>query len=403
VNGFAHAWRRLGLFCLISLAAIVQRTDAQTTICAELLAQLAPNTDGPRLDIGGRQVTVGRSYFDRVQMLLKEIGKVNEPGVVVYCPVQTEKGMSNIRFETQGEGKPCRSELIAESTVSPKEFAGLLRIAQQPSAEFTRTALRDLLLPGGNKADQGKMVFFRDIAFYDILPGALGHENATMLGTPFLADAIARRRSLAEAKISPGKFTAVIGYPETEADISLVFGNGPAENAAEWKRHADQFSKIAEKYGVQAFQGDRLKGLAGPEGVLKTMEEAEGIVFISAHASGCNILLPGSTSWTITPGQISSLKFKRGPFVVLRICNTGDPGFVRAFLLAGASGVWRNSGKIDAARANEEIEGFFATLHDGKSILEAVESGGAQSRLTTGLFTQIDPHFQITLDPAKTD
>ena len=389
-----HRQTRLGLFACLSLLLLTGcclRTEGQTTICAELLAQLAPKSDSPKLEIGGKQLTVGPSYLDRVQHLKKEIEKAHQPGVVVYCPVLTDKGIANIRFETQGDGKPPREDVVAETSMTKAEFITRLRSAQQPSSEFFRQGLRELLFPNSSDDDRGKTLFLRDIAFFDILPTALGRDDAIMLGTPSLVDALDRRQGLSQTKISPGKFTAIIGYPETEADYMKVFGREAGPDLENWRGRGRDFAQTADQFGVARVQGEALKQLGSPAGVLNVMQEAEGIVFIAAHASGCNVMLPGSGSWAINPSQVSSLKFRHKPFVMLRICNAPDPGFVRAFLIAGASGVWRNSGKIDAAQANEEARSFFANLSRGMTIAKAIEnSGGPSSKLTTGLFTWVE-------------
>jgi hypothetical protein len=303
--------------------------------------------------------------------------------------------MANLRFETAGEGKPIMETVVADTDVPAREFKSLMRVAQEPSADFTRQALRSLLMPKGAEGDREKTVFFRDIAFYDILPAAVGHDTAVVLGTESVKDGLARRKVLAQKQLSPDGFTAILGYPENESDYSAVFQRTDAFDLKTWQQHSESFVELAKKYSLDLYQGSRLRELNDLGTLLAAMEEAKGIVLVTAHANGCKIMLQNQ-SFTITPGQIGRLKFRNSPFVVLRICNEMDTGFTRAFLQAGASGVWKNSGKIDAGQANKEIGNFLQALKDGNPILPAIQkSSDSVSHFRNGIFTEdLNPTYK---------
>jgi hypothetical protein len=299
--------------------------------------------------------------------------------------------MAMLRLESAGNRRAIKQEIVASTAMNAEEFRDFLASAQSPYAEQYREELRTRLLPRNLSRDDGKVVFFKDLFYYGLLPKTFGIEGAITIGSGTVKEAYQKRIALTRLKIQPSLFTGFMGYPETQTEYNAVFGGKPAAALRTWKNHATELRSIAEEYKFQILSATEFEKLGTKQQILSKFEEARGIVFIVAHADGCHIRLPSGEVIELTPGDIGRLTLRKAPFVILRICNGIDNGYADAFIRAGASGVWANRGKIDVSTANRQIKLFMDFLHKGYSVTEAARQTDlldAHSRVATGIFTE---------------
>jgi hypothetical protein len=298
--------------------------------------------------------------------------------------------MAMIRMETLASGKPVLEQVVATTGIGETDFKKLLSGAQQPSAEAYRAELTEKFVPANR--DAGKLVFFKDVNYYGLLPKSFGAQDALALGSLSISTALQNERTLRTLKATPQNFTAFMGYPEDATDMDKVFGGQNTAGVETWQKQAEAFRQIATDHGFELFSATDLRSLQTKDGVIRQMEQADGIVFIVAHANGCHIRLPGGEMVDISAADVSNLKLTKHPFVVLRICNGIDEGFASAFMRAGARGVWANRGVIDAATANRHVDLFMKALGEGSSVYEAirrVEQQEPTAASAAGLFAHL--------------
>ena len=348
-------------------------------------------------EVGNSSIRIDPADSSKLTDLRNQLSKLPAEGVVVYAPVETQGGMATVRFETQRGGIPIKQEVVAQSILTAREFKEMLDVARQPSAAAFRAELREMLLPKDLSHDKGKVVFFKDLFYYGLLPETFNLEGATTIGSQDMAVAYAKRVALERLKPDVSKFTAIMGYPETQAEYDVVFGEQKSAALTEWQGHASDLRSVGKESGFEVLSTSQLKDLGSKESILKKLEEAKGIVFIVAHADGCHIRLPGGEVVELTPPDIAKLSLRQSPFVVLRICNGIDNGYAAAFIKAGASGVWANRGKIDPQTANTQIRLFMGFLRKGMSVIEAAgqtDAVNAHSKSSVGLFTFLTDPYQ---------
>jgi hypothetical protein len=297
-----------------------------------------------------------------------------------------------VRFETQGDDKPLKQEVVGTGELTRQQFKNLLKAAHQPSAVAYRSELRMKLMPKDFSADVGKTVFFKDLDFYGLLPKTLGIDDAITIGSLTVQTALRNRKALETLKPKRAEFTAFMGYPETEGDRDTIFGTQKTASLQLWRQRAQALRDAAEEHGFKLFAAGDLRTLGTKQKILEQIQAAKGVVFVVAHADGCHIHLPGGEIVSLSPSDIAGLKLTESPFVILRICNGIDNGFASAFMRAGASAVWANRGVISADNANQQITLFMKYLSDGLSALEAarqVEKVNPQAKASVGLFTKL--------------
>jgi hypothetical protein len=312
------------------------------------------------------------------------------PNIVVYVPLETGAGMAMIRFESKPGKLPPKEEVVATTSLTRKDFDQLLETARQPGAAAVRNELQSKLLLPDLTTDKGKTVFFKDLFYYGLLPQSLNVDTAITIGSKEIRTAVIQSRNLSQKKLDPKTFMTFMGYPETHMDYKAVFGEKASAPLLEWQGYASQLRNLAKGHGFEILSSSELKNLGSKENILKKLEEANGIVFIVAHADGCHIRLPSGELVDLTPSDVSKLSLKRSPFVVLRICNGIDNGYANAFLKAGAGGVWANRGPISPEVANKQIELFMGFLSRGMTVIEAVRQTdlvNVHSKHSNGLFT----------------
>lgn len=346
--------------------------------------------------VGAREIEVDLRDYNHIRVLRKQLIDPKLGAVVVYVPVRVfsdgvEK-MNMLRFESDEKGQPIiREEVLAETVMSAQEFRDFLAAAQNPRASAFRTQLRERLFSEDSKADKGKMVFFKDLFYYGLLPKTFGIKGAITIGSGTVREAYQKSIELTRFKLKPNMFTGFMGYPETQAEYEAVFGGKPAADLKTWKNHAAELRNIASEYNFEILSATEFEKLGTKQQILSRFEEAEGIVFIVAHADGCHIRLPSGEVVELTPADISRLSLKKSPFVILRICNGIDNGYANAFVRAGARGVWANRGTIDVSIANKQVKLFMDFLHKGFSVMDAaneVDLNDKHSKVATGIFTE---------------
>ncbi len=279
--------------------------------------------------------------------------------------------MATIRLESLGANR-VSEELVRTSTMTPDEFEVALLASAQPDAQGIRTRLNEELVPQDDR-DEGKTVLFKDLAFYGVSPSAFGRDEGLVVASD-LPRAAANLKWIQETAAPSAKYVGLFGYPTTEAEYSAVFGEEASTGAVDaWKMHNDEARDIARRYGVKTIEVSEASATKAKARILREFEQADGILFVIAHADGCTISLPGGAKISITPEDIGRLNLSRRPFVVLRICQSSDHGFASAFIRAGARGIWMNRGVIEASVANDQISRFMDALRRGKRIGEAID------------------------------
>jgi hypothetical protein len=318
--------------------------------------------------VGAARVKVSSLDNPRLSSLRREVSRMRA-GYVVYVPVEASEGMAMIRFESLGKGR-VTEDLAVQTKISASDFKEYLLAGAQPESKAIRERLQRELMPP-NDRDSGKIVLFKDLAFYGISPAALGRGDVVVSSS--LPRAAANLKWLETATQVDGNYVGIFGYPRTEAEYKNVFGDqtnfGRLE---EWQQHRAGAEEISQKYGLKIIEPSGADAAAAKTKVLAELEKADGIVFVVAHAKGCTISLPSGEKVSITPGDIGALRLRNNPFVILRICQDTDHGFADAFVKAGARGVWLNRGIVGADVANRQIGAFLELIRAGQTIGAAV-------------------------------
>ena len=109
---------------------------------------------------------------------------------------------------------------------------------------------------------------------------------------------------------------------------------------------------------------------------------------ITAHSGGCRVRLSAGEAVEISANDVASLHLSKKPFVIVRACNGNEAGFAKAFITAGARGVWVNQGKILASEVNSQLREFL-TASKQKTIAQAMRQSNREARkqLTPQVFT----------------
>ena len=340
--------------------------------------------------VGDKSISINSMLKDKLDNLKQGLINSKATNVVVYVPIETSKGIANIRYEYIDKNENIDENLIANTDMTLDEFQSLMKISQSPSASFVRNTLERTLFKA-NANDSDKLIFFKDIYYYGMIPPLFNKGNAIMLGDHAPSEAISNLDRLKKMKINTKDISLFTGYPDTTEDYLTVFGDTNSDDLGIWIENLKQLKLTAEKHNVKFFSSQEFRSLTTKDKLLKQLEESKTIIFIVAHANGCHVKIPGGGQIDIVPEDIENLSFKYMPFVMVRICNGVDNGYADAFLKAGACGVWINRGIISPKTANDEVERFLSSIDNHSNIIEminAVQGEGANSKYGSGLFVQ---------------
>jgi hypothetical protein len=323
-----------------------------------------------------------------------DLSRYKRGDVVVYVPIEASDGIRMVRVESSSSSAGWKDSLVNNSGIPLSDAVELFKQANQPVSLEARRKLREALLPSDkDKKDDGKILLFRDSGSFGLLPEYLEVNEGVTLGSRSVGQSIDNLTRLKQLQLKPAEITAVVGFPETEQDLKAVYGKDlPTADLDTWKTDAAAIRKLSDQHRFTLIGSRQLNAMSSKRDVLTALEKSKGIMWITAHASHCQIRLPGGESVNITPQDIASLKLANNPFVMVRSCNGNEAGFVGAFLKAGASGVWVNEGSIPAQLVSREIGLFLDTLSADSHVLEAVKKVKSQigeSRTGTGLHVEL--------------
>ena len=346
-----------------------------TSLCEEDLARIA----APKaISVGTQMLTLkSGADLDIINSLRRELRASSHSNVVLYVFVEANKGIATLRFETRPNLSPL--ETIARQTeISPSRFKESLQAATQPSSKAERARLRSQLLPEDMSKDQTKTVLFFDTDFYGAMPSSFELDNGFVFGSSTIRDAVAHATALTSARLDPSEITAFVGYPETDSELSAVFGESKTAKLTVWQDRMKDMRQLAGTHQMKIFGLSEMRSLKSKGAVLAEISASKGIVWIVAHSSGCSIRLSTGEEIQVTPSDIANLKLIHSPFVLIRVCDAADTGFAEAFLRAGARAVWVNKGVVSAPQVNQELASFLENLQGG-TIADAIRQTGVAS------------------------
>ncbi len=355
------------------------------------LALLPPNTPCEQLLMNittTERVVDGHKFgifdYDAEQLadVLDDVSSVPGQDAVVYCPVRTLQGVAMLRIANPPGGGPVGVALVNEPGLERDEVNRLLKEAREPLGIAARERLRALLLshPGD---DHGRPILLADIPNFGLSPADVGIDHATIFASRSVAGALGRVRLLSSTPPEVPRFSAILGYPRNESDLAAMFPD-PSQRAplSAWNTDSSKFTDVAREHNVRLVDLEPKREHVTAADVLAPLAEADGIVFVVAHAHGCRVRLPGGDSISVSPHDISSLRLIKSPFGVVRICDGHDVGFGHAFLEAGASGVWINRGPITADQANKEVDAFLTEMNRRRPVIDAIRTVEAKYKRT---------------------
>jgi len=367
--------RFIVVFALTLGTAAMAQVIRYTSLCEEDMARLTP----PKaIRVGTQSLTLkSGADLDIINSLRRELRASSHSNVVLYMFVEANQGIATLRFETRPNLSPL--ETIARQTgISPDRFKESLQAAVQPSSKAERARLRSQLLPEDMSKDQNKTVLFFDNDFYGAMPSSFELDNGFAFGSSTIRDAVAHATALTSARLAPSDITAFVGYPETDSELSAVFGDSKTAKLTVWQDRMKDMRQLAVTHQMKMFGLGEMRSLKSKGALLAEISASKGIVWIVAHSSGCSIRLSTGEEIQVTPSDIASLKLIHSPFVLIRVCDASDAGFAEAFLKAGARAVWVNKGVVTAPQVNQELDSFLENLQ-GASIADAIRQTGVAS------------------------
>jgi hypothetical protein len=383
---FKDAMRPRTLLLFLSLVVFGPSHATARSKCADTLARLDSAIE--RRTIGS--VTIAAETFDWQQIGAITASMKDVTNAVVYVPIAAEGGITTLRIAHEAGG--VQMAVVARSTLTLEQFEKRVRLAQETSAEPMREQLRRSLVPADVR-DQGRTIFVRDLNYHGLLPRSLGIRDGVMLSTTSVPQALANLRRLQQSQPN-AQIAGLIAFPRTRAEFERTFDKNPRSTPDVWRKMHDDAVSIAHENGVQLPSSNG--GLTRAE-LQRALENADGIIFVLAHAEGCHIKLPNGTEAVISPEDVARLKLKKHPFVVLRICQGEDNGFADSFMEAGASCVWANRGTIYASESNRQLEMFLKAVRAGDSIVKAIQKARDASRaaeVSTGIYADLSMGIQ---------
>jgi len=168
-----------------------------------------------------------------------------------------------------------------------------------------------------------------------------------------------------------------LGYPDSDEEYKSIFKEDKNGDLRNWQKRSAEVREMKDEFGFKLIANEDYRKMSKDD-VLHEMENAKGIVWITAHSHGCFAKFPGIGAIEIAPSDVASLKLQNHPFVVIRICNGEESGFAKAFLMAGASSVWVNHGTIKASDANEQFRLFLQKVKSS-TIMDSILDVTAQN------------------------
>lgn len=340
---------------------------------------------------GDIRLEVESQDFNTLQILERQFRLLKKSGVVVYMPVETKKGMATIRFESFAGAKPFSRRVAKTSSLSRSQLIDLETQAGQPLGNMAREQLQAALLPTPRDADKGKAVFVVDNAYYGLVPASLDFENGAILSSLDLDSALKSLDYLNKTHLKPSDFTAYFGYPETDSDSKAIFGDEKTAKVETWSDRIKEVRELSQEFGFRLYGSPELNAFPTKEAVLAEIEKATGIVWVTAHSAGCRVRLAAGKAVEISAGDIADLHLENHPFVIVRACNGNEAGFARAFVSAGAAGVWVNEGKVLASDVNSELRQFMSAAKQGSiaDAMRAVKEHSSKAAHGTALHVEL--------------
>ncbi len=382
----ANSKRTLCAIWLLGLLCLLYTPSQAASKCADLFKTLF-DAYSTTLKFPGINVEVTELDATRINEIKENFVKSAILHTVLYIPVKTKIGYLNIRIEKNGAGAISES-VYGANGLSISECEKLLTKAKSMTSFAARKELYDTLMPPKEEVDAGKEIFFYDLYYNGLLPYLFSKENAILLGTTNFSKGYENYTALQTKKGSAEDYSAFIGYPESETGLQQMRGSDKQSELSQWRDSLNSITEILSEYGVPQYDQQYFAKCKGIERILRQMTESKGIIFVVAHADGCKVHLPGGDDLTLTPELIEKLELKNNPFVVVRICNGIENGYAKAFIKAGASGVWINQQTSTGEQANQDIGLFLKTINEGLSIYDAIkelEKSHSRFHFRTGL------------------
>lgn len=340
---------------------------------------------------GGKEIVLP-TETDKAHLnaLRRQVAVFHQSGVVIYVFAPTTKGMATIRFESSETGN-FSEKVVSETNITEQEFQQNLEAARQDRSAWTREQLRKSLLPTDLSGDTGKLVMYKDMNFYGVLPQSFELQDGLLLASGELKQAVENAKLLKNKRIDPKDISAFVGYPETPEHLKAIFEEDSKEPLEHWQGLMTGMKALRDKFGFELYGLHDMDSLGSKEAVLDKVAHAKNIVWIIAHGSGCTIRLTSGERIRISPMDIESLRLANSPLVIVRVCDAAESGFPRAFLKAGASAVVVNRGKVSASDVNDEMS---TLLHNFKdlSFYDAVQktnASGVKRARSNGVYVDL--------------
>jgi hypothetical protein len=343
---------------------------------------------------GGETIVLAdQSDARHIDSFRKDFATLRQKGVVVYIFAPTTTGMATIRFESSESGK-FSERIVSRTKITEEQFEDNVNLARQAArGANARKELRSSLLGTDLSQDAGKLVIFKDLNFYGVLPQTFELDEGVMLVSGNIKKAVANAELLTTEKLAPKEISAFVGYPETPEQFKAVFEEESKPPLPHWQDLMTGMRDLGKTYGFDVYGLRDMDGLGSKEAVLNKISQSKNIVWVVAHAKDCFIRLTSGELIQIAPSDIESLQLVNSPLVVVRVCDAVESGFPRAFLKAGARAVSVNRGKISASNVNNELAVLLNNLKDStfyEAIRKTNASGIANAR-ANGLYVELGP------------
>jgi hypothetical protein len=315
----------------------------------------------------------------------------------VYALTTAKDGVVMLRFESAGAGQQV-SEEVHQSSLTEQSFRQALSGARKQGNTYYRNLLQTEFRQVHLDRDAGKTVFVVDAEGFGLVPQSFGIKDAFLLGSSSIEGALSNLKQL-RAPVKPdARITALFGLPHTEEEYIQVFGEPSGQSSFapldNWLPHWQEQRDLISLHKLNTLSP---KDVNDKGAFLRELEDEDGVIMIVAHSDGAKIRLTDGRLLALSPEDIGNLKFRKKPFVFLRVCQGKDIGFADAFIRAGAVGVWTNRGPVTANIANKQADDFLQIIRSGKSVESAVQQifqDDERARESTVLFSErTSPQF----------
>ncbi len=171
----------------------------------------------------GRCNTAGAAA--RMKSIRSQLGDLPDAGVVIYSVAPSKKGIAYVRLESAGRGKPVIEETVSDSSISAANFRRAVAAARQNGNKYYKDLLREEFpaTTDGQRPSKARL-FFGPQTGFGLVPQAFGFQNAVLLGSTDVRQAVDNFRRLNNGRGSTLKYAALIGIPRTEEEYLKTFG-----------------------------------------------------------------------------------------------------------------------------------------------------------------------------------